>query len=245
MILQAALNGGRTADEHPTIPITPEQIAAEVQRVLEVGANAVHFHVRQADGRQSLKPEDVSRTLSAVRATCPNMALGISTSQAIVPDIALRYQLVSEWTVLPDYVSVNIHEAGALVLMKLLFSKGIGVEAGVWTPAAVEKLRISGLGNDCLRILIEATEETLPEARANVKAIQTVLETAHLKPRCLLHGEGGSAWAIFEEAVAQGYDTRVGFEDMLTLPNGATVESNAELIQYAFDRIQAAEKKSR
>ncbi|MEP6984904.1 MAG: 3-keto-5-aminohexanoate cleavage protein [Chloroflexota bacterium] len=50
-MLQAALNGSRTLSEHPNIPITPEQIAAEVQRVLEVGANVVHLHVRRADDR--------------------------------------------------------------------------------------------------------------------------------------------------------------------------------------------------
>jgi uncharacterized protein (DUF849 family) len=245
MLLQAALNGGRTLDEHPNIPITSEQIAAEVKRVIDTGADAIHFHIRARDGKQSLRPEDVSRTLTTVRAANPDVALGISTSLEIVGNGRLRHQLISEWRILPDYVSVNLHEEGSIELIEMLFAKGIGVEAGVCTPMAAENLISSGLGNDCLRILIEATEETVPEARANVNAIQAVLKESHLKPPYLLHGEGGSAWAIFEDAVAGGYDTRVGFEDMLTLPNGSAVESNAELIKYALDHILAAEKKSR
>jgi uncharacterized protein (DUF849 family) len=182
--------------------------------------------------------------LSVIRAACPNVALGISTSAEIVGDRRLRYQQASKWTVLPDYVSVNAHEEGAFELMQLLLAKGIGIEAGVWSSTAAEQLLASGLVNDCLRILIEATENSVAEARANVKAMQAVLSEVSINIPCLLHGQDGSAWAIFEDAVVQGYDTRVGFEDMLTLPDGTAVEGNAELIRLAFARIQAVEKKS-
>ena len=245
MLLQAALNGGRTLDEHSNIPITPEQVAGEVQRVIDAGADAVHFHIRARDGRQSLIADDVSRTLKIVRAANPDVALGISTSLEIVGNSRVRHQLISEWQILPDYVSVNIHEEGALELIELLLTKGVGIEAGLCTPEAAKQLIISGRANDCLRILIEATENNVVEASRNVQAMQAVLADSPLKISCLLHGQDGSAWSIFEDAVAQGYDTRIGFEDMLTLPDGTAVESNAELIQYAFDHIQAAEKKSR
>ena len=242
MLLQAALNGNRTPSEHPNVPVAPEQIVVEVRRVIEAGADTVHFHVRQTDGSQSLMPEDVSRTLSMVRAVCPDVALGISTSVSIVPDSKLRHQLVSQWTVLPDYVSVNIHEEGSLELIELLLSKGIGIEAGVWNSAAAQQLLSSGLVDDCLRILIEATEDDVSDARANVQAVQAVFKAAHLKTPCLLHGENAPAWTIFEDAITQGYDTRVGFEDMLTLPDGTAVESNAALIQFAFDHMQATKQ---
>jgi uncharacterized protein (DUF849 family) len=239
IVLQAAINGGRTLDEHPNLPVTPEQLAAECKRVIEAGAVTIHFHVRQADGRQSIMPEDVSRVLTAVRTSCPNVGLGISTTWDIAGDRAKRYQLVSQWTVLPDYVSVNLHEDGSLELIELLLSKGIGIEAGLKDAEAAERLYQSGFGNDCLRILLEPLEENLANARVNIQAIEAVLDQAQLKPQRLLHGTDATAWDVFYDAVARGYDTRIGFEDVLTLPDGTAAENNAVLIEFADDYMKA------
>ncbi len=239
MLLQAALNGCRTPTEHPHIPVTPEQLATDCKQVIEAGAVTIHFHVRQADGSQSLMPEDVSRALTTIRAACPDVGLGISTTWEIVGDRALRYQLVSQWAVLPDYVSVNIHEEGSLELIELLLAKGIGIEAGLMNAEAAERLHQSGLGDNCLRILIEPLEDNLAAARANIQAIEAILDAANLKPPRLLHGTDATAWDVFYDAVARGYNTRIGFEDMLTLPDGTAVEGNAQMIEVAFDYIKA------
>ncbi len=244
MILQAALNGGRTLAEYPNLPITPKQLADESKRVIGAVAVTIHFHVRGVDGRQSLLPEDVSRALTAIRAACPDVGLGISTTWEIVGDRTRRYQLVSQWTVLPDYVSVNLHEEGSLELIELLLAKGIGIEAGLLNAEAAERLHQSGFGNDCLRILIEPLEDNLPDALVNIQAIETVLDKAQLKPSRLLHGSDATAWDVFYDAVARGYDTRIGFEDVLSLPDGTSVENNAALIKAALDHIKATEKKS-
>ena len=239
MLLQAALNGGRSRSEHPNLPVSPEHIAIEVKRVIDAGADTVHFHVRRTDGKQSLMTKDVGQVLRVVRSACPDVALGISTTWEIVAVRALRYQLVSQWTVLPDYVSVNIHEEGSLELIEMLLSRGIGIEAGVWSSEAAKRLYQSGFGNDCLRILIEPPEDNLTDARANIQTIESVLDQAHLKPPRLLHGTDSTAWDVFYDAVARGYDTRIGFEDMLSLPDGAAVGSNGELIQFASDYMKA------
>src|SRR5919202_5852307 len=128
MMLQAALNGSRAPAEHPALPVTPTHIAAEAERAVAAGAMEIHLHVRRADGTESLAPDDVAQTLTLVRAVCPITPIGISTSAGIVADVAHRYQLVSRWNVLPDYVSVNVHEDGALDLIRLLLRRGIGVE---------------------------------------------------------------------------------------------------------------------
>src|SRR5439155_956439 len=55
----------------------------------------------------------------------------------------------------------------------------------------------------------------------------------------LLHGVGRAAWHIIDEAATRGYHTRVGFEDILTLPDGATAPSNAALVVEARRRMCA------
>jgi uncharacterized protein (DUF849 family) len=66
MLLQVALNGSRAPAEHPTLPVTPTQIAAEAGRAVAAGAMEIHLHVRRADETESLAPDDVAQTLTLV-----------------------------------------------------------------------------------------------------------------------------------------------------------------------------------
>jgi uncharacterized protein (DUF849 family) len=227
MLMKAALNGSRTAMEHPAIPVTPTQLAQEARGAVAAGAGALHVHVRGADGQESLAPDDVASALEAIRAACPGIPVGISTGAWIVPDIGQRLALCNAWEVLPDFASVNAHEAGALQMIQLLHEKGVGVEAGIWNAQAAETLVRSGLADTCLRILIEPAEQA-GDARANLVCIEAALGRIG-RPR-LLHGVGAVVWELVALAAQRHYDTRTGFEDTLTLPDGSRAESNAALV---------------
>lgn len=231
-LLQAALNGTRTRTEHPSIPIAPNQQALDARDVMAEGAGAIHVHVRDANGNESLAPEDVGRTLDAIRTVCPGMPVGVSTGAWIIPDLDKRLALIRSWEVVPDFASVNLHEAGAANVIRLLLDKGIGVEAGIWNAPAARSLVESGLANECLRILIEPAEGLCSaRARANLHQIEAVLEGVD-RPR-LLHGLGPCAWDFVEVAAKRNYDTRMGFEDTLMLPDGSRAANNAVLVAAA------------
>jgi uncharacterized protein (DUF849 family) len=227
MLMKAALNGSRTPMEHPAIPVTPTQLAQEARGAIAAGAGALHVHVRSADGQESLAPDDVASALEAIRAACPGIPVGISTGAWIVSDISQRLALCKAWEVLPDFASVNLHEAGALQMIRLLRDKGVGVEAGIWNAQAAETLVRSGLVDACLRILIEPAEEA-GDARASLVRIEATLGRVST-PR-LLHGVGAVVWEFVALAAQRHYDTRTGFEDTLTLPDGSRAENNAALV---------------
>jgi uncharacterized protein (DUF849 family) len=63
-----------------------------------------------------------------------------------------------------------------------------------------------------------------------------VLDRAGVKIPRLLHGLNGTAWDLIDAAVKRGYDTRIGFEDTLLLPNGAQAASNVALVTEAVKR---------
>ena len=235
MLIQAAINGGRTREEHPCVPITSEQQADEAAAAVAAGAGEIHVHVRGADGRESLAAQDVADALSAIREACPGIAVGVSTGAWIAADASQRLTLVRSWKVLPDFASVNIHENGSLELIKLLLDRGVGVEAGVWTGEAAQAVGGSGLAHECLRMLIEPAENGR-DAMTNLKQIETELGEA-TTPR-LLHGLDGCAWEFVALAAERGYDTRIGFEDTLTLPDRTVAPSNAALVAAAV-RISA------
>jgi len=230
VLIKAAINGNRTRREHPAIPVTPGQQAGEAAAAVASGAGAIHVHVRDAKGRESLKPDDVAGAVQAIHAACPGILVGISTGAWIVPEVERRLSFINAWDVLPDFASVNIHEAGALQVARLLLERGVGVEAGIWTARAAETLLDSGLAEACLRILIEPAEGS-GKAHENLAQIEAALQGVD-RP-CLLHGLGASAWEFIRLAAERKYDTRTGFEDTLLLPDGSPARSNAEMVMAA------------
>jgi uncharacterized protein (DUF849 family) len=235
MLVKAAINGKRSQSEHPLIPVTPSQQAHQASVAVAAGAGAIHVHPRNSDGQESLASADVAAGLNAIRAACPATPVGVSTGAWIVPEIDKRLALIAEWDVLPDFAAVNFHEAGAMQVAHLLLEKGIGVEAGIWNAEAARLFRQSGLSDRCLRILIEPGQESgnamnrLEEIEDTLKGIQ--------RPR-LLHGFETSTWDLIALASRRSYDTRIGFEDTLTLPQGRRAQDNGELVATAREIVR-------
>lgn len=238
MLIECALNGGRTRSEHSAVPCTPQELAGSARGAVDAGAGAVHFHVRGADERESLEADDVARAVEAVRAAIPSISFGVSTGLWIVPDAKVRHEKVAAWEVLPFFASVNFNEEGAVPLAELLLSRGVGIEAGVGSLESVETLAASKLGGRCLRVMFEPEQQDLKAALDAVQRLENVLHDAGVKMPRLLHGLNRTAWDLIDAASKRGYDTRIGFEDVLTLPDGSVAASNAALIAEAAERVR-------
>jgi uncharacterized protein (DUF849 family) len=234
MLLKAAINGKRSVAEHPSIPITPIQQAHEAILAVAAGAGAIHVHPRSSSGEESLVSSDVDPVLNAVRAACPGTPVGVSTGAWIVADIKRRLELIDQWNLLPDFAGVNFHEPGAVETCKLLLKRGVGVEAGIWNAEAAHVFHRSGLASRCVRILLEPAQEP-GDAKIRLDEVDAALEG--LNGRRLLHGFGESTWEFISLAASRGYDTRIGFEDTLVLPDGSRAEDNGELVAVAREII--------
>ncbi|MGW4497396.1 3-keto-5-aminohexanoate cleavage protein [Micromonospora sp. NPDC004336] len=231
-MLKACLNGGRGPDEHPAVPVTPADLAADAARCVGLGAGAVHVHPRDAAGRESLHPSVIAAALDAIRAANPGLPVGVSTGAWIEPDPAARVAAVRAWTVLPDFASVNAHEPGAEEVAAALHERGVGVEAGLWTCDAVESYK--GWRVPAMRILVECMAEDPAVALADAADILAALPSpAAGAPPVLLHAEGPATWPVLAEAVRRGLHSRIGLEDTLRLPDGELAPGNAELVTAA------------
>jgi uncharacterized protein (DUF849 family) len=238
MFLKACLNGSRELGEHPALPITPEELARDAAAVSAAGAQALHIHPRDAAGKQSLTAEDQAAALSAIRQICPGQPVGVSTAFWIEPDVALRLRRVQEWTVLPDFASVNFDEPGVAELCHALLSRGIGVEAGLSHATQVPFLRQLKLDEHCLRILIEPAEEESEAALTTAQSILQALDAEHITLPRLLHGGEATTWPLLETALRLGYGTRTGLEDTLRLPDVSQARGNAELVALAVQKAR-------
>jgi uncharacterized protein (DUF849 family) len=237
MLIKAALNGGRSRSEHSAIPITPQELASSAKEVVAAGAGAIHFHVRGVDERESLDGDAVALAVNAVKAAVPKTPVGISTGAWILNNTKLRYDKISAWKTYPDFASINFKEDGSIALAQLLTARGLPIEGGVADVDGTKIFLASGYANRCIRLLIEPLEKTLDDAIETLNAIVKLLDDANNSTPRVLHGLNDLAWPLIDEAAKRGYDTRVGFEDILTLPNGEAAQNNGALVAEAVRRM--------
>lgn len=233
MLIKACLNGARDRHEHLALPITPQEMAQAAREAVAAGAGALHFHPRDAAGAQSLDGADVAAAVAAVRDACPGVPLGVTTVDVIEPNVARRVALLRGWTTQPDFASVNFGEAGAAAICEALWEQGVGVEAGLANVADVTLLLVLGLAPRCVRLLLEPDEQDAADALATVQAMNALLDAAGVQTPRLLHGFEVTAWPLLRAAFERGYDTRIGFEDTLHMPDGSRAASNADLVAAA------------
>jgi uncharacterized protein (DUF849 family) len=238
MMIKAAINGGRSKVEHSAVPVSPHEQASDASACLKAGASAVHLHIRSIAGEESLRPDDVARTLTTVLSVCSRAEIGVSTGAWILPDTEKRFQAVTAWKVLPGFASVNFIEEGAAELAELLLSKGVEVEAGLSDGHAAELLLKSHLAHRCFRVLLEPQEQDMASALATVNEIERLLDTGAVEVPRVLHGTEATTWPMMDEAINRGYHVRVGLEDTLVLSNGTVARNKKELVAEAVRRVR-------
>ena len=240
MVLQAALNGDRTKDEHAATPVSIEELARDAVACVAAGARAIHLHPRDPEGQETLDAGVVDEVVREVRGAC-GVPVGVTTSAEIEPDPERRLGLVRNWRE-PDYASVNLSELGAPELMEVLVGIGTGIEAGVWTVEDAERLAASGLGGRVTRILVEPgelqlrqSEDKAADALGLVEDIHGALDGLGLASPRLQHSDGRVTWVLLRDAVRRGLDTRVGLEDTLRGPDGERTTGNEALVRAACE----------
>jgi len=230
ILVKACLNGGRSRAEHPLVPITPDEIAAEAEKVARAGAGAVHVHPRKADGAETFEPEPCAAVVEAVRSACPGLLMGFTTGAWIEPDLPRRLAAFAAWDPSPDFASVNFSEQGAVEVCRVLLDRGIGVEAGLTTLLDARAFITSGLGGNVVRALVEPQDADPQAAVARARAIDRHLEESGVAAPRLHHGQGRATWAVLGAALAMGRDVRVGLEDTLEHADGTFARDNEDLV---------------
>jgi uncharacterized protein (DUF849 family) len=225
MVLQACLNGDRATG----VPRSPAELADAARACVAAGAVSLHAHPRDHEGHESLDAADIAAAVAAVRSIAPGIELSFSTGLWITGgDVEARARKISEWTVAPDLVSVNLSEEGWRDLADVLTEREIGIEAGLWTARDAEVLASSGV--QARRVLVEPRSENADEAVATARDIDAALDRVFVRAPRLHHGVGAATWAVLDAAVVIGREIRIGLEDTLTLPDGRRAPDNAALV---------------
>jgi uncharacterized protein (DUF849 family) len=229
-LLQAALNGDR---EHPALPRTPAELAAEGRAAVDAGARVLHLHPYDSDGRQTLAAEACAAAVRAVRDACPGIPISLSTSADIEPDPERRHALVAAWTELPELVTANQGEDGIVELCELLIERGIGIEAGLLSLSDAHAFTASGIAQRCVRVMLEPLGQDPADALAEAEAMEDTLAASGVLVEQVHHGDGIASWAVNRRAAKRGHGIRTGLEDTAVLPDGRVASGNSELVAAA------------
>ncbi|WP_396885570.1 3-keto-5-aminohexanoate cleavage protein [Mycobacterium sp. SMC-8] len=230
--LKACINGARTPDQHPNLPVTPAELAAEAVAAHRAGARAVHMHPKDAEGADSLLAGEVDAAVAAVRDALPGLPLGVTTGFWALPDPGQRLRAVQGWSVLPDFASLNWHEPGSPELAELLLGRGLGVEVGIFHAEAAQSWAASGIAQHCMRVMIELGSDA---DTATADELLGIVAAANSPAPILLHGFDASCWPLLQHAGVRGLQTRIGLEDTLQMPDGAAAAGNAALGSAAVE----------
>jgi len=235
VFLQAALNGDRI---HPASPRHPAAIAEAARAAVNAGAHSVHVHAFDDAGRETLDGAACARVLRALRSLCPETAISLTTSAAIVRDPEERFRIVEAWEEMPDLVTANQGEKEIRELCELLLSRGVEIEAGLLSTEDAHAFVFSGLASRCRRVLIEPLDDDPRVALEHAGKMEDIVMSAGITIEQVHHGYGMACWAVNQRALERGHGIRTGLEDITLLPDGKPALDNADLVVAAVHLIR-------
>jgi 3-keto-5-aminohexanoate cleavage enzyme len=120
------------------VPITPEEVAADVRRCRDAGASIVHLHPRDELGAPTQSPARAAEFILAVRSAAPDIVVCITTSGRRDPELEARAAVLDlEGAARPDMAS--------LTLGSLNFPKQASINAPATIQGLAERMRERGI----------------------------------------------------------------------------------------------------
>ncbi|CAN5310517.1 3-keto-5-aminohexanoate cleavage protein [soil metagenome] len=251
--IMVAPNGARKGHaEHPNLPLTAAALAVDAQACQAAGAQAIHMHVRDDNGRHTL---DASRYLAATeavrRATGPEFVVQITTEA--VGMFKPHEQIAVVRAVEPEAVSIATKElipdagaeADAAKLYRWAYERRIAVQHIVYAA------------NEFDHLIDLIDRAIIPGSRHSVifplgrYATNQESDPAELAPFVAkVRDSGGAArfdwWvcafgasetASLVAAAAMGGHCRIGFENSFINADGTRAGSNAERVADLRDAL--------
>ena len=247
LLINACLTGMvPTKEQSALLPVTPEEIVADAIRVADVGAQIVHVHARDGDGRPTWQARVYQEILEAIRRERPGLICCVSTSGRLWSEIEKRTEvLLLDGAARPDMASLTLgslnFRSGTHVssmadierLLATMLERGILPELEAFDLgmlAYARYLQSHGLlGKRLYFNLLLGSLGCIPATIGNLWAMLQELPD-------------GAVWAgggigVFQlpmtaAAIVAGGGVRVGLEDNLHAdPGRKRLASNVDLVQ--------------
>lgn len=246
--LMVAPNGARRQkQDHPELPLSPQELALEAAACYQAGAGALHLHVRDSQGRHSLDAERYREAMAAVAEVAPTMAIQITTESAGIYRPA--EQLACLKALRPAAASISVREMAqapeiAARTYALCEESGTEVQHILYGESCVAQLQAwyqAGVVPAGMRDVIFVLGQFAPPVLARPQDLEQFLPaTRAIKLNWSLCAFGRQERACLLAGIAAGGNARIGFENNVETPDGAALATNAASVSALVKAATAA-----
>jgi uncharacterized protein (DUF849 family) len=230
-----------TKEHTPHVPLTADELRADVAACRELGIAIVHLHGRDADGRPSHRAQDVAPLIAAVREVDPQLIVCVSCSGRHVSSVQERAEVLE---LAPDMASLtlgsnnfisqaSVNPPGVIrELAARMQERGILPELEVFEPGMVafgRRLVHEGLLTEpCYVNVLLGNLGTSPLSASALAAFHAEMPDTWT---WALAGIGRHQLDACALAIALGGHVRVGLEDNIWFDHACTAPAtNAALV---------------
>ena len=266
-IITCAVTGNLTKPEqHPGLPVTPEEIATASLDAASAGAAVVHIHVRDPQtGRPSMDIALYDEVIKRIRAVNTDLIINLTTGpggrfipsdqepRVAAPGTTLMRaeDRVEHILVLrPDICSLDLNTMNSGGDVVINTPKNVTRMAAVIREAGVKpELEIFDSGD--MNLALDLMKSGVLDGPGLWTFVMGVKYGFSASPETLLYARSllpqGATWAAFgvgrfefpmlAQAWLAGGHVRVGLEDNIYISKGVLAESNAALVKHAREII--------
>lgn len=241
VMITVAPNGARkTKEDHPLLPLTPEELAQAAKDCLDAGAAMMHLHARDAQGRHSLSPEHFLEAIACIKKTVGDSLVLQVTSEAcgmysVDEQMAAMRQLEPEALsmAINEFVPDEVSEPEAARFFQWVSEKRIFPQFIVYSPSELKRYRT--LVN---REIIPATPHLLllvlgkyaQGQQSTTGDLRPFLPSSGIDVPWTVCAFGKEEFDCMKLAVSKGGHARVGFENNIYMSDGTRARDNAALV---------------
>jgi len=240
--LMVAPTGARkTKADHPALPITLDEIIDTARSCQAAGADGLHLHLRDTNGRHILDAGLYKEALAALAASVPGMAVQITTEAVGIYSAAQQRAVVE--AVAPESVSISLAE---MLAEREFDASEAFYKACAQAKTDVQHIIYGASDLDLLATMLE--EDRLPGGPVQLLFVlgrysqnqESAPDDLGIFTRWLSASKVAADWAVcafgkqetacLAAAAAAGGKLRVGFENSIWNADGRIARDNAERV---------------
>lgn len=247
--IMVALNGARrTKTDHPKLPITIAEMVEEAVKCQQAGADGIHLHVRDENGKHVLDAGLYREALAELKVKAPALLPQITTEAVGVYNPEQQRSLVKD--VKPEQVSIAISEMTsdqnfqqATEFYKWCEESGITVQHIIYGEEDLKLieslLNQNHFKKSNLQLLFVLGKYTPGQQSTpqDLTPFTDWLGTANINADWSVCAFGSGETACLKEAAKNGGKVRVGFENSLWNADGSIAKDNAERVREVAKAI--------
>lgn len=241
LIITVALTGNvPTKEMNPDLPVSAEEVAADVRRCSDAGAVLFHVHARDVERKPTLERDAFKQRVRKIKEVAPEVIIQLSTGGRAGKDWEARANPVRLLPEMASFTTGSNNLPGMIYenspqfiefLAKVFKETGVKPEIEVFETGMINNaLFLQGKGYLRAPLHFQFVLGAPGAMPASVRNLSFLADSIPAGSTWTAAGIAGAEIPLAAAAIVMGGHVRVGLEDNLYLPDGSPA-SNPKLVE--------------